>query len=99
MSCNFTSTGFVGSVRIAFASKLRGAGFKERYNGWPGQYNNVECSTRLKKSFELNPAVTEGKQRAFLFLCLECTCHVFHIDVTEQLRTYSELSNLLCIYL
>ncbi len=38
-----------------------------RYSGWPGHYNNVRCSARLKTSFELNPD-TEGKQWTFPFL-------------------------------
>ncbi len=35
------------------------------YSGWPGHYNNVGYSARLKTSFELNP-VTEGNKGPFL---------------------------------
>ncbi len=38
-----------------------------RYSGWPGHYNNVGCSARLKTSLKLN-LVTEGKQETFPFL-------------------------------
>ncbi len=40
--------------------------FSGLVSGWPGHYNNVGCSARLKTSFELNP-VTEGKQGTFYF--------------------------------
>ncbi len=41
-----------------------------RYSGWPywpGHYNNVGSSARLKTSFELN-LVTEGEQGTVPFL-------------------------------
>ncbi len=48
-----------------------------RYSVWPGYYNKVGFSARLKTRFELTP-VTEGKQGTFPFFTLnpECACHI-----------------------
>ncbi len=49
----------VSPVRQVLASKLRGPGFKSQQVQWVAQslsdYNNVECSARLKTG--LNPVI------------------------------------------
>ncbi len=58
--------GLISSVRRAFASKLRGPGFKS----WPstvgGPVTITMWGARLKTSFEVSP-VSEAKQGTFPF--------------------------------
>ncbi len=64
-------SGLVRSIRKVLTCTLRYPGFKSYLGWWPGHYNNLGCSARLKTIFELNP-VTEAKQGNFPFYLTSC---------------------------